>query len=478
LLGVEDPDYVEHFTGAGLRSNLICGACSQHLDVIPENLRGVCPECFASIRDNGTRDRIVGLPELSERASSVYFKHEPGKLAVPIGRRILDVKPFAEVDGNLWVACLQDGQLIELDLDEGAIRPCGSASTDAVDLNQPVTLHLSKDGELAAIVNTRGRNGVVVDLRAGRPVMNLERGNYYTQASVYPLAFVEHQGRTVLIHGTEWNRLDISDPLTGELLTARPTPEHRGPHALDYFHGGLSVSPNGEWIVGNGWVWAPVGVVVSWNLRRWLAENVWESEDGPSRKALAERFYYWDGPLCWLDDRRLAVWGYGDDEENLIPAVRIFDVTTGAEERWFPGPNGTLVFDRFLFCVHANEGTSIWDAETGERLLHEQNFFPRCYHPGAKTFLSCNPDGSFTISRLVGHSVEHDWLRIAEGAVLRVATGIQEDKAFHCLPILADALEEAGCADEEILAHCRTPGPHGQHCWVVELLRGLNHPGA
>jgi hypothetical protein len=37
---------------------------------------------------------------------------------------------------------------------------------------------------------------------------------------------------------------------------------------------------------------------------------------------------------------------------------------------------------------------------------------------------------------------------------------------------LADALEEAGCDNSEILAHCREPGPHVRGCWVVDLMLG------
>jgi hypothetical protein len=40
------------------------------------------------------------------------------------------------------------------------------------------------------------------------------------------------------------------------------------------------------------------------------------------------------------------------------------------------------------------------------------------------------------------------------------------------LPILADALEDAGCTNADILAHCRGPGPHVRGCWVVDLLLG------
>jgi hypothetical protein len=51
-----------------------------------------------------------------------------------------------------------------------------------------------------------------------------------------------------------------------------------------------------------------------------------------------------------------------------------------------------------------------------------------------------------------------------------LATGIYADRAFDRLPILADALEEAGCDHPDILTHCRGPGPHVRGCWVVDLV--------
>src|SRR5262249_19803546 len=44
--------------------------------------------------------------------------------------------------------------------------------------------------------------------------------------------------------------------------------------------------------------------------------------------------------------------------------------------------------------------------------------------------------------------------------VLHLAQAIYDDRAFDQLPILADALEEAGCTDADLLGHLRGPGPH------------------
>ncbi|HJZ56454.1 MAG TPA: hypothetical protein VKE74_15925 [Gemmataceae bacterium] len=56
--------------------------------------------------------------------------------------------------------------------------------------------------------------------------------------------------------------------------------------------------------------------------------------------------------------------------------------------------------------------------------------------------------------------------------VLTLAQGIYADRAFDRLPILADALQDAGCENPDILTHCRGAGPHVRGCWVVDLLLG------
>jgi hypothetical protein len=47
-----------------------------------------------------------------------------------------------------------------------------------------------------------------------------------------------------------------------------------------------------------------------------------------------------------------------------------------------------------------------------------------------------------------------------------------ESRDFGAMPILADALQDAGCEDAAILGHCRGAGPHVRGCWVVDLVLG------
>jgi len=65
--------------------------------------------------------------------------------------------------------------------------------------------------------------------------------------------------------------------------------------------------------------------------------------------------------------------------------------------------------------------------------------------------------------------IESTWLT---SSVTSLAHAIYDERAFEHMPILADALEDAGCTDATILEHCRSGGEHVRGCWVVDLLLG------
>lgn len=56
--------------------------------------------------------------------------------------------------------------------------------------------------------------------------------------------------------------------------------------------------------------------------------------------------------------------------------------------------------------------------------------------------------------------------------VRELARTLEDDRAFDRLPILGDALLDAGCEDEEMNRHCQSAGPHVLGCWVVDLALG------
>ncbi|MFO0878612.1 MAG: hypothetical protein U0840_14825 [Gemmataceae bacterium] len=62
------------------------------------------------------------------------------------------------------------------------------------------------------------------------------------------------------------------------------------------------------------------------------------------------------------------------------------------------------------------------------------------------------------------------WLSWNDGIVRRLAHQLVHDQNFDTMPILADALEEAGCVDPTLLAHCRDDVLHVRSCWVLDLL--------
>jgi hypothetical protein len=64
------------------------------------------------------------------------------------------------------------------------------------------------------------------------------------------------------------------------------------------------------------------------------------------------------------------------------------------------------------------------------------------------------------------------WLRWNGEAVRGLAEAIYEEKAFDRLPILGDALEDAGCAEIDLLDHLRGPGPHTLGCWALDAILG------
>jgi ATP-dependent Clp endopeptidase proteolytic subunit ClpP len=95
----------------------------------------------------------------------------------------------------------------------------------------------------------------------------------------------------------------------------------------------------------------------------------------------------------------------------------------------------------------------------------EEGFTERAERRYQSDLLRCLLGNPF---RVVG--VDPGWRTWNEGTVVHLARAIYERRSFDQLAILADALEEAGCTESEILSHCRGPGAHARGCWVLDRL--------
>ena len=64
------------------------------------------------------------------------------------------------------------------------------------------------------------------------------------------------------------------------------------------------------------------------------------------------------------------------------------------------------------------------------------------------------------------------WLTWHDGLLVSMAQRMYDSRDFSDTPVLADALEEAGCQDQDVLRHCRSGSEHVRGCWVIDLLLG------
>ena len=141
-----------------------------------------------------------------------------------------------------------------------------------------------------------------------------------------------------------------------------------------------------------------------------------------------------------------------------------------------------------------------WWAEFAYEVAHKhRNESPALIHDiFGNAFRRFVPGPEYATLNMAG-GVPTDWLTWNDGTVPKLAQAIYDERAFDRMPILADALEEAGCTNEDILMHCRkrereyrllpkgepsqgkewqflgwrpSDSPHVRGCFVLDLLLG------
>jgi len=393
------------YIGKGLDADLLCPACATERQSGQRvTTRDLCEACFRVTIDGwGETQGANGAAEIRSSPQPLDHRIEPTELDV---HAIADIAVARDLVDTTFVLT-SDLRIHRLEIGKSLGDPLASVAP----LDEPhrenfsgqvsrPKLHVSHDGDFAAIVNNYGRFGTVVDLRSGCLTMALDDGDYHAWTVPFSLAFAELDSRTVLVHRSAWNRLDISDPTDGTLLTGRgPTSYRKGEEEplnyLDYFHGALYLSPDGLSILDDGWVWHPVGMPVTWSLSAWLSTNPWESESGASLRHVLSRGYYWDHGFCWIDNHRIAVEGIGEDDDEIIPGVRIFDLSQidnsnprfphARETAAFAGPTGRLFADGDRLFSSDAEGLAVWNTSEGALTGRIADFTPTIQCIGGRT---------------------------------------------------------------------------------------------
>ncbi|CAN5801012.1 hypothetical protein BH09VER1_BH09VER1_48820 [soil metagenome] len=120
-------------------------------------------------------------------------------------------------------------------------------------------------GEYSVIYTKLGTKALV--LQNGEIVRELNRSFYHAYTYEYPITLLRRGDQILAIHcPEEYNKLEIQDVVTGELLTQRTS------ESGDFFHSRLAVSPGGRFLLSAGWCWHPWDAVVYYDLEAALKD--------------------------------------------------------------------------------------------------------------------------------------------------------------------------------------------------------------
>ena len=184
-------------------------------------------------------------------------------------------------------------------------------------------------------------------------------------------------------------------------------------------------------------------------LRVALARALWDEFKHPElRDAITVAERYADGEC--------------GEEEYVEQVRRGYRLVSGPPEQR-PAP-----FVHLQLAINSLSGTGLLLGRCGGKLPHEVGA------PGGGNWqdaMGHAPAAAVAAIRDLfgGSSFDPRW---RTETVTLLAEGIYRDRAFDRMPILADALEEAGCDRAEVLVHCREDGFHARGCWVVDGLLG------
>jgi len=187
-----------------------------------------------------------------------------------------------------------------------------------------------------------------------------------------------------------------------------------------------------------------------------LARRVWDKLTQPERTALevAERFADGLGPPQEREAAELALYLQPNEPSARGYGSNVYFVLCAVSSPAYPSVGHAFRYTVEAFGLRHALADVLFRTEDKARARLLRDIFNPC-HPQAGGSLPSASDGL-----ALAHAA-YDERHLPEGALDRAR-----------LAILADALEDAGCADAELLGHLRSPGPHVRGCWALDLILG------
>ncbi len=218
------------------------------------------------------------------------------------------------VDVDLIFAITRELELLKIQISTEKIIKNYKIEKGKLDLESNFKLHLSPSDKYVGVTNGNGQYGLLFDLEKEQKILDLDRKNYHSVQTEFPIQFIEKEGHILLIHATDWNNLEVTDLHENKLLTKRIN-KYQSEFYLDYFYGSMHLSPNKKKVLSSGWVWGPASVLKIIDIENWLIQNINEPEIN-RESDYCIMSYYWERALCWIDDHTIAFL-YDPKEEDL-----------------------------------------------------------------------------------------------------------------------------------------------------------------
>jgi hypothetical protein len=203
-------------------------------------------------------------------------------------------------------------------------------------------------------------------------------------------------------------------------------------------------------------------------------DRVWQHLEEPSRRAVRVIERLAEGRASEQErataeveatavSARLASTTFGTHDTPIPPeacaAAAVLNLTASTEEEVTWLPFGQFIAEQVAMHVVLAERVALSEA-VAERLSYGEDESSRALSKLLRDIIG-NPFGLVTF--------EKEWLT---AKVVLLARAIYDGQAFERMGVLADTLQEVGCANADILGHCRGPGPHVRGCWLLDLVLG------